>query len=381
MSIKGRTRRLVTDEELPYELKKLGRIALRNVYSRKYEQKKYATVMSKVLSSPEFIKGITDMNYMATTNNTLAQQPAQEPVNTNRADLQRYHTIYNQNILESIAPENIPEWGEYHDTNGEIDMLERMFNNSNYPFILEGPKGTGKTHVVSEVCKRQGRALVEIRCNENTKERHLFGSPQIDEHGSFFMAGKLAHAFKALDIYDKVVIHFDDLGALSVEEQIALLPLCDKRKSIEVNGIDMYVPKGKQLSIVATTNPATYAGINPIQEALRSRFIGKIMSYPKRDSLIKIIDWTGVPEDEVKEPLLTLASNTHDLKQKNNVDYVLSPRDIIQFVDLYRDNIKIQSPIDSLIECIRLCILVKYTDAQERELIRIRCQETFGVEI
>jgi MoxR-like ATPase len=321
------------------------------------------------------------------TYNTTQPPPTPHPepqlINTNRADLQRYHTIYNQNLLESIAPENIPEWGEYHDTGGEVAMLKRMFIHNRYPFMFEGPKGTGKTHLVSHVCKEQGRALVEVRCNENTKERHLFGSPQIDEHGSFFMAGKLAHAFKALDIYDKVVIHFDDLGALSVEEQIALLPLCDKRRSIEVNGVDMFVPKGKQLSIIATTNPATYAGINPIQEALRSRFIGKIMTYPKRESLIKIIDWDGIPEDDVKEPLLTLASNTHDLKQKNNVDYVLSPRDIIQFVDLYNDNIAIHglNHLESLAECINLCILVKYTDAQERELIRIRCQETFGVTI
>ena len=211
----------------------------------------------------------------------------------------------------------------------------------------------------------------------------MFGAPQIDEAGSFFMAGKLAHAYKALTIYKKVMVHFDDLGALSLEMQVAILSMCDARQSIDVNGTEMTVPDGCELFIVGTTNPASYGAINPIQEALRSRFIGEILPYPKQDGMKKFMSWKDIPIGTVQEPLLTVASNTHDLRIKNDVDYVISPRDIEQFISTYRYNIsKLKKTHKiALEECIRQTILIKYSDASERELIRVRCQETFGVTV
>jgi len=237
--------------------------------------------------------------------------------------------------------------------------------------------------MIHTIAKKLGYALVEVRCNDSIKERHLFGAPQIDEAGSFFMAGKLTHAYKALPIYKKVLVHLDDLGALSLEMQVAILSMCDARRSIDVNGIEMTVPDGCELFIVGTTNPASYGAINPIQEALRSRFTGEILPYPKQDGMKKILPWGGIPIPTVQEPLLTVASNTHDLRIKNDVDYVISPRDIEQFIDCYRDNISRlkKTHKGALEECVRQCILIKYSDASERELIRVRCQETFGVTV
>ena len=260
--------------------------------------------------------------------------------------------------------------------------LEARWKRCRYPFLLEGDKGIGKTLMIHTLAKKLGFALMEVRCSEGVKERHLFGSPQIDSQGSYFMAGKLAHAYKALPIYKKVAIHLDDLGGLSVEEQIAILSMCDARRSIEVNGEEMFVPDGCQLMIVATTNPASYQGINPIQEALRSRFTGEILPYPKTEGLKTILNWDNIPVDEVQEPLLTLCANTHDLRVKNDVEYVLSPRDVDQFINIYRDNSSDgKTNSANLEECIRQTILIKYSDSQERELIKIRCQETFGVTI
>ena len=98
----------------------------------------------------------------------------------------------------------------------------------------------------------------------------------------------------------------------------------------------------------------------------------------------KIINWTGIPVDYVKEPLLTFAQNTYSLRKKGEVEYVLSPRDLIQFVDVYRDNTEDfgkQGRIsDVLAETIKETILIKYTeDPQEQELIKGRAAETFGV--
>ena len=61
---------------------------------------------------------------------------------------------------------------------------------------------------------------------------------------------------------------------------------------------------------------------------------------------------------------------------------MLSPRDIIQFVDSYRE-IKEDFPdwdiSDILAETIREAVIIKYTDPQEEEFIKGRATETFGV--
>ena len=99
----------------------------------------------------------------------------------------------------------------------------------------------------------------------------------------------------------------------------------------------------------------------------------------------RIIDWTDIPEFDVKEPLLTLAQDTYGLRTKGDVEYVLSTRDILQFVDVYRDLIADYDDDDPniitnvLMETIHETIMIKYTDPNERELIKARVQETFGV--
>ena len=84
----------------------------------------------------------------------------------------------------------------------------------------------------------------------------------------------------------------------------------------------------------------------------------------------------------MKEPLLTFAQDTFVSRKKGNIDYVLSPRDIIQFVDSYRD-LKEDFPdwdmSDILAETIRESVIIKYTDPQEEEFIKGRATETFGV--
>ena len=378
------------NDEIKYKLRRLGSETIKEIYSRKYEQKKYTNVLKKLMSSDKFVDGLQliqgQVSYPKNTGNippptTSIPEPKPQPMAS--TTVLRYPIHYNQELLERIAPENLRNWGKYIPIANEMNRLEERIQQGKYPYLLEGDKGIGKTLMIHTIAKKLGYALVEVRCNDSIKERHLFGAPQIDEGGSFFMAGKLTHAYKALPIYKKVMVHLDDLGGLSLEMQVAILSMCDARRSIDVNGIEMTVPDDCELFIVATTNPASYGAINPIQEALRSRFIGEILPYPKQDGMKKILSWKDIPIDTVQEPLLTVASNTHDLRIKNDVDYVISPRDIEQFNDCYRDNIGRlkKTHKTALEECIRQTILIKYSDASERELIRVRCQETFGVTV
>ena len=289
-------------------------------------------------------------------------------------DIRSYKIRYNQDELDNISPDKINVWNKYVEMNDEKKILIDRINKATLPYLIEGVKGTGKTLMVRSIAKELGWALVEIRCTDSTKERDLFGSQQLEGDTSYWNAGKLAVAFKGLKIYGKVIIFFDDIGNLPPEIQSMLLSLFDKRKSIDVAGHVFNVEGKEKLMIVCTTNPPIYAGVNPITEPLRSRLIGETREYPKTQGLKKVLDWSGIPIDEIQSPLLTVASTTHDLAVKNHITYVLSPRDIEQFIEVYNDT-------HDTIQCINQTILIKYPDPTEREQIRIRCQETFGVDI
>jgi len=289
-------------------------------------------------------------------------------------DIRSYKIRYNQDELDNISPDKINVWNKYVEMKDEKKILIDRINKATLPYLIEGVKGTGKTLMVRSIAKELGCGLVEIRCTDNTKERDLFGSQQLDGDTSYWKAGKLAVAFKGLKIYGKVIIFFDDIGNLPPEIQSMLLSLFDKRKSIDVAGQVFNVEEEEKLMIVCTTNPPIYAGVNPITEPLMSRLVGETREYPSPQIHKKILDWSGIPIDTVQSPLLTVASTTNDLATKNRITYILSPRDIEQFIEVYNDT-------HDTIQCINQTILIKYPDPTEKEQLRIRCQETFGVEL
>jgi len=301
-------------------------------------------------------------------------------VNTNK---RRFVIQYNQGDLDNIAPDKQKDWGTYIEIKDEKQRLKRRILKGTTPYIIYGVKGTGKTLMIHNLAKELGYALVEIACGDNIKERHLFGSPQIDLNGSYWNAGKVAVAYEGLKIYKKVILFFDDLTNLPPEIQLQLLSLFDKRKYIDIAGQRLEVGEGQHLMIIATGNPSSYAGVNSLTPALLSRCIGEGRDNPSSEDISKIIDWTDIPVEEVKEPLLTIVANSHDMVMKSNVDYELSPRDVDQFVNIYRDNIADgMLPVNNLRECIHSSILIKYkSEPSEYESMRIRCEETFGISV
>ena len=289
-------------------------------------------------------------------------------------DERRFAIQYNTDELDNMSPDEIVLWNEYIEVNDEKKILRERIEKATLPYLIEGDKGTGKTLMVRTLAKELGYAYAEINCSDNTKDRHLFGSPQLDSDTSYWNAGKLAVAFKGLKIYKKVLVFFDDIGNLSPEVQLQLLSLFDKRKSIEVAGQVFNVEAEEKLMIVCATNPPIYSGVNTIVEPLRSRLIGEIRSTPTSAQYNKILDWKGIPIATVQTPLLTIVSNTHDMAVKNHITYVLSPRDVEQFIEIYNDT-------KDIVQCINQSILIKYSDLTEREQVKERCKETFGVDM
>ena len=178
------------------------------------------------------------------------------------------------------------------------------------------------------------------------------------------------------------VLYLDELNALDPEIQKMLNPVIDDRRCIYVNNERYALDDGVKFTIIATQNPSYYSGVNPLNEDLRSRFVGKVIEYPTSDQISQVIDWTDIDEDNIQQPLLSLAVDTLSMKKESKIDYVISVRDIALFTKLYRSFLTMNlSPEECLINAIECGLLIKYADAEEREVVRSRAQDTFGVNV
>mgnify|MGYP003633624488 CR=1 FL=1 len=287
--------------------------------------------------------------------------------------------------FDIYSSKNIEDMGDYIDLHGERKRLEKVIERANKPYLIYGAKGIGKTSLVHSICRDKGYGLVELNCSAGTNNARLEGRLQVDNQGSYFERGIIPTAFEVSNHFKHVVLYIDEIGALSHDIQKWLNRPLDNRNSCNAGGRTYKLNPDCKMSIIATTNPIEYAGVNNLTEDLRSRFIGRIWDYPNSEQMARIIDWTDIPELDVKEPLLTLAQDTYGLRTKGDVEYVLSTRDILQFVDVYRDLMLDYDDEDPniitnvLMETIHETIMIKYTDPNERELIKSRVQETFGV--
>ena len=195
-----------------------------------------------------------------------------------------------------------------------------------------------------------------------------------------FNLGLLPRAIEVANHYGHACLFCDDASAQEHDIQRWWNRICDGRKSIVANGKQFKLKNDAKLSIVWAINPATYAGINTLTEDLRSRFIGRAWDYPTPTEFEKVIDWDGISHDLVKEPLLTLVQDVYALRVKGDVDYALSVRDVAQFCDQFRYNIEdeVESPLETTLKEV---IMIKFSDASERELIKVRINDTFGVSL
>jgi len=282
--------------------------------------------------------------------------------------------------MEQYNPAIQDDWGTYIPIKDEMMLLELNMKFGNTPYLLEGDKGTGKTLMVHTVCRQLGIPLVEFSCSMNTTRNDLLGRIQINESGSFFELGVLPIAYEVANHYKTCCLYLDELNSTQHEVMKLFNRPFDKRRSVIANGKTYKLNQGCRLIIVGTMNPVTYAGVNSLTEDLRSRMIGDIIEYPKESDLERITNWTDIPDDTKKE-LLTLATEIHALRMKGDVDYVLSPRDIDQFCYYYRLLSNHLSDISSLKNTLKQVIVTKFSEIEERELIKTRIHEIFGVTV
>lgn len=276
-------------------------------------------------------------------------------------------------------PRNIDVWDTYIPIGNEKERVTRAIKNAKFPYLIESEKGQGKTLLIHTICKENNIALIEEPVGSGTKKYDLIGSKEINRNNVVFNLGILPKAIEVANHFGHACLYCDEGNAQDHEIQKWWNSICDGRRAVVANGKKYKLNENCKLSIIWTINPAGYAGINTMTEDLRSRFIGSVWSYPTNNELDRVINWDQIPDEQVRKPLLTFIQDIHALKMKGDVEYSLSIRDIAQFCEYYRDMLGTQNTQKMMENVLSEVILVKYSDPSERELVRIRINDTFGV--
>ena len=265
----------------------------------------------------------------------------------------------------------------YIQLNEELDDILVLCQSMITPTILiEADKGVGKTTLAYEVANRLGCYIVSYSCSSGTREGDLRG--RIMNLNGLFQPGILVQTVEIANKNGVCILHLDELNALEPELQKLLNPLLDDRRCITANGKLFKLNDNAKLIVIATMNPSTYAGTSPLNEDLRSRFVGRVWKYPKPSHLKEVIDWTDIPITKVQKPILQLAQDSSNYKAKGDVEYVLTIRDLKQFTELYRIWLSLgSSPKRILRKALEGSIFVKYSDRVERELMERSADDTF----
>ena len=269
-------------------------------------------------------------------------------------------------------------WTTYIQLNEELDdilLLAQSMKTAN--ILIEADKGVGKTTLAYEVANRLDCHIVGYSCSSGTREGDLRG--RVMNLNGLFQPGILVQAVEIANKKGVCILHLDEINALEPELQKLLNPLLDDRRCITANGKLFKLNDNARLIVIATMNPSTYGGTSPLNEDLRSRFCGQVWEYPKLSHLSKVVNWKGIPKDEVKRPILQLAQDSFSYRVKGDVEYVLTTRDLNQFTELFRiwSKQKALSATKVLQKALEGAIFVKYSDRTERELMEKSAHDTF----
>lgn len=165
------------------------------------------------------------------------------------------------------------------------------------PCMLVGPKGCGKTSLITEIGGRCNIPVYRVNLNVGTTVRHLKGQIGAKDHGTHFVDGVVTRAME-----EGAWLVLDELSGATPPVALALLPVLEPAGEVLLEDADpvRYVKRHPDFRVFATDNTIgavqeatrfNYQGTNPdMNEALLDRFGSTVqVGYLSREAEYRII--------------------------------------------------------------------------------------------
>lgn len=247
--------------------------------------------------------------------------------------------------------------------------------------LLTGPTGSGKTHLVYEVCHALGRPVITIQGADGLPPEHLIGYRGIrsDGHGgteTYWVDGLIPRAMRM-----GAVLYIDEPNALPDGIRFYVFSAMDHRRQITLaeNDGEVVTAAPGFLVVGAMNEGAGYGGTTVLNHAFRDRFdlcvdLDYLDERSERKLLAERCDIDNSMARKIAEAgqMLRIASDTTN-GGKKKVRTPISTRTLITWGRLVRRGL---NPLEAAE--ITLVAKVPATRKAEREAVRDVLHPVFG---
>ena len=224
--------------------------------------------------------------------------------------------------------------------------------------LLIGETGTGKTTLVNEFAKEQGKILHRVSVNGSMGVDEILGKWLAKDGSTYWIDGILTKAVR-----EGHWVIFDELNAMLPEMGFALHSLLDDAKTITLAEKDGELVRAHdEFRFFGSMNPSDdYAGTKEVNMALMSRFGGVfyIDVFPSHHEL-QVLVRNKVDEVHATK-LVNLAGQLRNMRTKGDLYTFVSTRDIIQAGKLATSGLDLSLAVE-------FAVINKMTSDEKEEL-------------
>lgn len=210
----------------------------------------------------------------------------------------------------------------------EQDILKLAVDN-NYPVMLIGETGVGKTYIVNNLAKDMGKRSVRVSLNGEIGINELVGKWLVKDGSTFWQDGILVECMRK-----GWWVILDEINAALPEVLFCLNSLLDDSRSLVLTEKDgELVTPHADFRVFATLNPPEeYAGTKELNKALLSRFqVVLCMEYYPSSVELEILKYQTGIEDSIGRIMIDVGNCLRKLKQNRKTWYTCSTRDLVNW--------------------------------------------------
>lgn len=226
---------------------------------------------------------------------------------------------------------------------------------SGVPLLIEGPTGVGKTYLVQELAKQQGKTLHIIDVSGELTVDSILGRDTLLDGSIRWCDATLTIAMRNGDW-----VMCNELNTALPEVLTVINGVLDDQHAITLpNSKAERVVAHPEFRFIATQNPANgnYAGTNRLNDALLNRMVKVTLDYLSYSEEVEALSKHTKLSDSTRLQLVKLADYT-----RRHMDDPLSTRDLVKILRLKEGGGL------SLKEAIRTVVLSRYTEEEYNKL-------------
>ena len=236
----------------------------------------------------------------------------------------------------------------YQEQGNEVSLFEYAFQNQ-FPVLIKGPTGCGKTRFVAHMAKKLNKPLYTVSCHDDLTAADLVGRHLIGPEGTYWQDGPLTRAVR-----EGGICYLDEVVEARKDTTVVLHPLADDRRILPLERTGELIEAAPGFMLVVSYNPGYQNLLKGMKPSTRQRFVALRFDYPSKEVEQEIVIKETGADPHLAYQLVELAQALRRLEQ-NDLEEVASTRLLIYAARM------IKSGMNPLDVC-RCCLAEPLTD-------------------